>query len=180
MIHRLLIAENKQVFFWVTCMLRIFSFSSKTENSVISRLGEKSSDKIRAPWIFVQIRNLNINLFDVLRSLEISFSTRCCCRTHYCATGGHRGWWSMDMLGSIWRSWDPFPLCTPTFGEYECAVNNNPNILHSKLTWDLSSSEIAHLVIICQQKRSFTFLKWAKYHWAQFWRETGAQERKNT
>lgn len=101
MIHRLLIAENKQVFFWVTCMLRIFSFSSKTENSVISRLGEKSSDKIRAPWIFVQIRNLNINLFDVLRSLENSFSTRCCCRTRYCVTGGHRGWW-------VWTCWDPF------------------------------------------------------------------------
>lgn len=141
MTHRLLIAENKQVFFWVTRLLRIFSFSSKTKASVISRPGKRSSDKIRAPWIFLQIRNLNINLFDVLRVLEISLSTRCCCRACYRAPGGCRGWWSMNMLGSIWRSWDPFSLLTPTSGQSECAVNSNPNLLHSKLTWYLSSSQ---------------------------------------
>lgn len=141
MIHRLLIAENKQVFFWVTLTLRILSFSSKTRTNVISRPGERSSDKIRTPWIFVQIGNLNINLFDVLRSLEISFSTPGCCRACYCATGGRRGWWRTDMLGSIWRSWDPFPLTTPNSGESECVVNSSPNLLRSKLTWDLSSSQ---------------------------------------
>lgn len=120
--------------------------------------------KIRAPWIFVKIRDLNINLFDVLWDLEISFST---CRTRYCATRGHRGLWSVDKLGSIWRSWDPFPLSTPCFGDSEFAVNN-ANMLHKNLTWDLSSSEMCPVGFHMSAKEIVQFFK---IHWAQFWRD---------
>lgn len=111
--------------------------------------------KIRAPWIFVKIRDLNINLFDVLWGLEISFST---CRTRYCATRGHRGLWSVDKLGSIWRSWDPFPLSTPCFGDSEFAVNN-ANMLHKNLTWDLSSSEMCPVGFHMSAKEIVQFFK---------------------
>lgn len=119
--------------------------------------------------IFLQIWKLNIHLFDVLRGLGIWFFTWCCCRVCNCVVGGCRGWWIKDMLGSIQRSWDPFSFPTPIFGESECAVNNNPNTLHSNLIWVLVKP--AHLVITWQQKeRSLTFLRWAKKLLAWFWR----------